>query len=149
MKTLTTIIAVIFFQISFTSAQTMESFFRNEGIETIALLAHPLSTFESATYEIKSDRILIDIIYTEGRTKLSIDRQKHFFTDIDVLYDSFWISPFSAVEIIKDVALEMVNETDQDGKIVSQFEQFFNRSLYQMSGVNIGCVILTSAWFGY
>ena len=131
------------------SGQTMEEYFSNEGVETIGLIAHPFSQYKGGSYYVSDNYVNVTINYSEGTTKLRLDRYKNIFTKITVTYDSFFIPAFSMTELAKDFAIELLEESEKEDQVVDIFEDIFNKSLRSMSGTNLGCVALTMSWLDY
>lgn len=92
MKKAQLIIAITFSFLFITSssfAQTMSSFFKYDGVRTLAGLAHPMGTYEKGSYDINTNYIDVSIKYTDGTiTQLRIGRYKNAFTGIKVIYDN-------------------------------------------------------------
>lgn len=142
------LILIFFFSISYSFSQTMDDFFKYKGVKVLASLAHPTNTFKSGSYEIYSSAVYVNIYYESYTTKLKITRDGNFFTKTDVIEDNDFVAPFAMVELIKDLALELiVNSEDQQNK--STFEKKINKTISNMNGKDLACLVLTLNWFDY
>jgi hypothetical protein len=120
----------------------IEHYFRYYGIKTLALLAHPTLTFSHGEFWVGSDKVLIDIYYTDRVVELSIKRNGNLFTNIDVISDPSFIPPFLGIELIKGLVLDMI-ETPQDQANLSYFERVVGRTIQEMSGRHMACFVIT------
>jgi len=62
--------------------------------------------------------------------------------------DTFFWQPFSAIEMMKDVAFEIIETEDTTG-LVGKFENYFRSSVASMEGDDLTCLLLTVQWFDY
>jgi len=120
----------------------IEHYFKYYGIKTLALLAHPTLTFSHGDFWIESDKVWINIYYTDRTVELSIKRNGNLFTNIDVISDPSFIPAFLGIELIKGVVLDMI-ETPQDQANLSYFEQVVGRTIHEMSGTHMACFVIT------
>ncbi len=131
---------------SFSQAQYMSDYFKYKGIKSLALLAHPTNTFKTGRFEIYSDKVWVKIIYEDYKTVLEIERENNFFTDIRVLNDNDWVTPFAGIEIIKNIAYEALEDEDEDK---SKIEKRIGKAFSDMTGIEMACLILTLEWWNY
>ena len=129
-------------------SQTLSDFFKYEGVQSIAYMAHPFGGYESGSYTIYDDYVFVEINYSSGHTKLKLNKYGNVFTSIQVVEDNFFWAPFSAVETIKNVAFAEIDQSYSED-LVGKFEAFFDKSLYAMSGKELGCIMLTFSWLDY
>ncbi len=143
------VLIVATFSCTTLSSQTMDNFFKYEGVAYIAGLAHPLSTYRSGRYTVYSNKVLIEIQYEEGTTHLTLYRRGDLFIGIEVTKDIFFWPAFSVSEAIKDLLLLAFQEDEQNKGIASAFEKYFNKTMYNMTGAEMAIVLMTIAWIGY
>ena len=152
-RTKSIITAILFFSfITFNFSQNLGSFLKYEGVELLADLAHPSSTYEGGSYKIYDDGVIVDIHYADGyRTKVALYTNNGWFTDIKVISDNDWVRPFFGIELLKDVLYNMLKDGDaeQSSKIQSAYENWFDKSIYDFSGKNITLVAMTYNWANY
>jgi hypothetical protein len=129
-------------------AQSLSSFFHQEGCELVAALAHPSNTYRYAKYEVRAQEIWVDIYYEEYNTELKIKRKGNFFSGIEVVYDDDWVNPFAATGIIKDMVWDFINDSS-DRERKENFEQLMGKKVAQMNGKELASLILTLAWLAY
>jgi hypothetical protein len=133
------------FLVSSIFSQTMNEYFREKGVTTIAEMAHPTNTFERASYLVGET----DIYYEGGyHTEVEVVRQGHCFTGINLLSDNDWVSPFLMVSSIKNLALSLIKD-DSDQQTMSAFEAKIDKTLQEMNGMDITCLVLTLGWLEY
>lgn len=143
------LVFVFLFIIQTLSAQSqLVKFFRTDGAKLVATLAHPTNTFKYANYKIKEDYIWIDAYYDGYNTELKLYRTGVFFTSIEVLSDNDFFEPFVAAEILKDMAWKTIN-TQQDQEVKTKFEQYFDKTVANMTGKELTCLLVTLAWLDY
>jgi len=130
------------------NAQSMSDFLKYEGVTSLATMAHPLSVYKSGSYTLYEDYAIIEIQYESGSTKLKVHRQGDIFTSVQVLHDSFFWQPFSAIELVKSIAVEVVEEDDTSG-LLGKFEDYLQTSFASMRGEDLTCLLLTVQWFDY
>jgi hypothetical protein len=82
-----------------TSAQTLSSFFYQEGNALMATLAHPTNTYRYAKYEVRNNEVWVDIYYEGYNTELKIKRSGNFF------------NPFSAINILKEMVWDFIRDS--------------------------------------
>ena len=109
---------------------------------------HTTNTFKYANYKIKEDYIWIDAYYEGYNTELKLYRTGGFFTSIEVLSDNDFFEPFVAAEILKDMAWKTIN-SQQDQEVKTKFEQFFDKTVANMTGKELTCLLVTLAWLDY
>lgn len=129
-------------------SSSMSNFFKNSGVATIAELAHPTNTYKSGYYNVYSNKIWVKIYYDGYTTELEITRDGNFFTNIYVISDDDFITPFTGIELIKDVALDIIKDnSDENNK--SAFQKKINKTISEMNGKELACLILTLNWLDY
>jgi hypothetical protein len=127
----------------------MDEFFRTVGVQTLAGLAHPTNTYNSGKYKINDYTIGVLIIYDENYvTELELTKEGSFFTNIRVVKDNDWVSPFAGIELIKDAALDYIN-SNSDKEHQSLFEKKINKTISEMDGRDLACLILSLKWLNY
>ena len=143
-------IAVLIFLIITSSgfAQKMSTFFKEKGVETLASLAHPTNTYKSGEYKVSDNKVWIKIYYDGFTTELELKRLDNLFTDITIVSDDDFISPFIGVELIKDIAYKAIKD-DTDKKNKSLFEEAINKTIENMDGEDLACLVLTLDWLEY
>ena len=134
---------------NYSNAQSMSDYFKYEGVALLAGLAHPTNTYKSGSYSVYRDEVRVTIKYENYTTKLKIRRSGDFFTRVEVTSDTDWWPAFTASEIIKDLIIEALEEDRESREALSQLEKWFNKKLYDMTGTEMACVLLTVGWFGY
>ncbi len=139
-------ITLFAFICNFTQAQSMSSYFRNEGVKTLALLAHPSNTFKTGNYEIYSNKVSVRIIYEDYETVLEVKRSGSIFSDIRVINDNDWVAPFEGIQFIKDIAYEAFND---DNEKKNRIEAQMGKAFADMTGTEMACLILTLEWWNY
>lgn len=149
MKRIILTIAFLTFTLTALHAQSMGSFFKHNGVAIFANLAHPTNIYKSGRYTIYSNHIIVEINYECCYTKLKIKRSGDVFYDIDVLSDNDWVAPFVGVELMKDLVIEAANEDSESKEQLSAFEKKFQKSLYEMTGIELTCILLTLSWLDY
>lgn len=132
-------------------SQSYETFLKYEGVETLAGLAHPTSTFQSGSYTIYENALDVTMKFTDGvTTKVRLYVNKGWVSDMKVLYDNDWWPPFSGIELIKDVLYEMIKkDMDTSNQVVQAFEQHLGRPIQNCSGKQFSGVVMTLAYFAY
>ncbi len=139
--------SILFVNTCFT--QSMDNFFKYEGVTLLAGLAHPTNTYSSGQYSVYSDYVLADIFYEGYTTKLKIYRDGDYFTGIIAIKDTDFVPPFAAIELIKNFLIEGTENTKERQKVMNDFEKMFNTALVNMTGKQMACVALTVSWFSY
>lgn len=147
-KYLITVGVLMFWCLSKLYAQNLDHYFTNEGVKTLAKLAHPTNNFQGGRYTIYNNYILVEINYQNYKTRLRINRAGNIFTEIDVLEDNDIVSPFLAIQLIKDIFIKEVQEKTVEEDIVSSLEVIFNKAVQDMSGIELTCIILTLEYLG-
>ena len=133
-----------------TSAQSIESFFKYEGVQTVAELAHPTGTMDKGYYKIYSDAIDVEIYYTDGvYTKVRLGYSNGWFTSVRVIKDTDWLPPFVGVELIKNLLYELSKEYDDSSSIEASYEKWLNKTVEDFSGKDITMLVMTLSWAGY
>ncbi len=149
------ILLAVLFTLSFLNksiSQSLEQFVKNEGAETLARLAHPTGTYKQGFYKMENDGVIIEVHYTDGvKTRVKLTQAKGWFTGVEVLHDSDFFPPFLAVELIKNVLLELSKEMDegQAYRIQSSYEKWLDKRLYEFSGKDITLLVMTLGWADY
>jgi len=125
-------------------SSTLEQYIKNGGAKTISLLAHPTSTYQSATYNMMADGVIVTIKYTDGvKTKTRVYENNGIIYDIDVLYDSDWWPPYEAMAFLKDVISEFVQEDiNTSEQMISEFEHFLGKTFQSFTGQEFSTIIL-------
>jgi hypothetical protein len=150
-------IAVIMLAIVSAEAQSMSSFFREEGVRCLAAAAHPTNVYSRGEYVMVSENIVrVKIWYEEGyTTELRVRRDRDFFTRITVISDTDWAPPFLAIELIKYLLYEIIYDEDEDEvdeemeSVLHRFEELVEETVDEMTGENLACLILTLCWLAY
>lgn len=143
------VVIVILFCCQFILAQSMSDFFKYEGAKLIGNLAHPTNTFSYANFNVYDDYVWMDIYYKTQHTELRIYKKYGMFTSISVLYDdAIFVSPFVALETMKDLVWDYIN-SDEDRDAKNRLEKYFDKTISEMSGKELACVIVTLAWADY
>jgi hypothetical protein len=127
----------------------MDDFFKYEGVKIAAYFAHPLSTFEGGRYSVYSDRVEVEITYAEGTSHITIFRSGDYFSNIRVTHDTFFWSPFSVSQGMKDLAVLYLEEDAQSQGVTRKYESYLNKSILEMSGIEMALIALTIAWLNY
>lgn len=125
------------------NAQNLEHYFKSKGVESVARLAHPTNNFQTGSYKIYDNFILVDIKYVNYTTRLKIYNSGDFLTDIQVIEDNDMVSPFLAIELIKEIYINTVREERVGKNIILRLEDVLNKAISDMSGSELACVILT------
>ena len=154
MKTLQNFtIALSFFLCSVMSlsSQSLETFFKYEGVATLAQMAHPTSTMSQGYYEVSGSDVYVTMKFTDGvTTKVKLTTYKGWITDLIVTYDNDWFPPFVGVELIKDLAMEIAREEQaQSSEVISRFEAYLQKSFQSFNGREIACLVLSLMFFAY
>jgi len=137
--------------LSIGTAQSMNHFFKYEGVQLLAEIAHPFSNFETGRYDVYTNEVRISMKYTEGSTNIILYRKGNFFTDIKVSSDSFFWAAFSVAQNIKNFVLEILeedSETDTD-KTINEFEIYLGKQIHEMSGKDLALILINLAWWSY
>lgn len=130
------------------SSSTISDFLKNKGVEVLAGLAHPSNTYKSGSYNVYSDKVCVKIYYDGYTTELDIKRDGNFFTGINVISDDDFITPFAGIELLKDIALDIVKDnSDEQNK--SAFQKKINKKISEMNGKDLACLILSLNWLDY
>lgn len=130
------------------SQDILPTFYREVGVKLLASLAHPTNIYESGTYEVHDDYILVNIYYEQGYyAKLTLNHVKGLVYKIEVRYNSDWSPAFSAIHLTKNLFIEGISEEDR--KEMDAFEKFINKSIEDMTGEDIACFMITLAWLDY
>lgn len=127
----------------------MDDFFKYEGVEVLARLAHPLSTYEGGRYSVHPDRVEVEIEYAEGTSNIILYRSGDYFSNMRVTYDTFFWPAFSVSEAVKDLAVLYIEEDAQSQGITREFEKYLSKNFLEMSGIEMGLIAITIAWFNY
>lgn len=125
------------------NAQNLEHYFKSKGVESVARLAHPTNNFQTGSYKIYDNFILVDIKYVNYTTRLKINKTGNFLTEIQVIEDNDMVSPFLAIELIKDIYTNTVRDERVGENIILRLEDVFNKGISDLSGSELACVILT------
>lgn len=140
-------VALLYSQIG--QSQSMTDFFRVEGVADLAVLAHPTNTYKGGYFDVYRDEVIVEINYETVTTKLRIKREGDYFTRITTIGDSDWFPAFEAIKTIKDFLIEGTEDTQERRKLMSSFEERFDKAILDMTGKELACIILTLAWFAY
>lgn len=148
------LIGFIFFSITtILPAQTYEQYIKNSGANTLAMLAHPTSTYIGGNYQFVSDGVLITVNYTDGvQTKVKLFLRDGVVTDVRVIHDTDWFPPFFGTELIKNILLELIEENEENNnssELRSYFERKLRKSMYDFSGIEMLMLIMTLEWYAY
>jgi hypothetical protein len=155
MKRVYLFIAVSILAISSLGAQSMSSFFRETGVRRLAAAAHPTNTYSRGEYEVSDNFVRVKIWYDEGYiTELKIKREGNFFTEITVVSDNDWAIPFFVIGTIKDMVFTLINEEENEGdedpkSMVQVFEKTIRKTVGDMTGKDLACLMLTLGWMAY
>lgn len=134
------------------SAQTMTDYFRYEGVELLALLAHPTNTFDSGSFSVEYNEVFVNIYYEEGyETKLKLYRSGSIFNKLVVLKDTDWWPPFTTLSLIKVVTDDLIRsiEFEDQQKVKSQLETTLRKKWYEFEGKDLALFALTADWWNY
>jgi hypothetical protein len=126
----------------------MSTFFKERGVETLAGMAHPTNTYKTGEYRVDYNSVWIKIYYEGFTTELELKRLDNLFTDITIISDDDFISPFIGVELIKDIAYNAIKD-DTDKKNKSLFEEAIKKTFENMDGEDLACLVITLDWLGY
>ena len=130
-------------------SQSMDSFFKYKGVKIISDCAHPTNTYVSGSYSVYDDYVWVKVQYLKRPTIVKIYRSGSFFTGIYVIEDDDpWMSPFGAIELIKDIVYNIIT-SDSDKKNQSLFEKKINKTISEMNGKDLTCLYLTLEWWDY
>lgn len=141
------LIIILLLSFNFFSAQSMSDYFKYKGVKNIAELAHPSNNFKTGSYKIYNDRVWIKIYYLEGYyTELNLRKVGGFFTNIEIINDNDWVSPFTAIQIIKNLAYEAFKENSSEA---TEFERKLGKTIYEMTASELVCFIITLDWIEY
>lgn len=131
------------------ASSSMADFFKYEGVEILAGLAHPANTFKYAKHRVESNYVWVDIYYNDDlNTELKIERNGNFFTKIVVVYDNDFPAPFFLTGFIKDMVWELI-EDNSDTQTKNDFERKINKTISEMNGKDLACLKLTFNWLDY
>ena len=147
-KTLS-ILVFVFFTLLGTQksfSQSLDNFFKYEAVELLAQLAHPSNDYERGTYTINNGYVLVNIYYKKYTTRLKVYRNGNYFTDIEVLYDNDYVTPFTATTLFKKVA--DLNDKDYSS-CRNNFQILFEKATKKMSGKELACFVLTLTIHNY
>lgn len=112
-------------------------------MESLARLAHPTNNFQTGSYKIYDNFVLVDIKYVNYTTRLKINKTGNFLTNIQVIEDNDIVSPLLAIELIKEIYINTVREERIGENIILRLEDVFNKAVSDLSGSELACVILT------
>ncbi len=133
---------------AFCFSQSMDDFFRSKGVGIVAECAHPTNTFVSGQFTVDDSYVWVRVDYKKRPTIVKIFRDGNWFTGIDVIEDDDpWMSPFGAIENIKDLAIDYIKNNSNQQK--SKFEQRINKTIANMNGKELTCLALTLEWWSY
>lgn len=121
---------------------SLESFFKNQGVQLLASLAHPTNKYERGEFSISDNQILVNIYYKNYTTKLHIKKTLGLFTSIEVVSDDDYIKPFTAVEATKNIILRLL-KSEKSKKRKTEFEKQTNKLFKDMDGCDLACLALT------
>lgn len=134
---------------SFCFAQNMESYFKYEGVRTLAFMAHPTNTFKTGQYNVYNNKVWVKIYYENNYvTELEVYRSGDVFTGIRIIRDNDWAYPFTGIALIKDLVIELAKEAE-DQRALSIMEKALNKTLEYMDGEDLAITALTIGWYGY
>jgi hypothetical protein len=149
-------ICAILFCCAFTSThaqntqETIERYFYTQGVKTLAVLAHPTNTYLNGTYRVENNTTYISIYYEDGiYTKLKVKKGILFFLNIEVLDNNDIISPFTAIEFLKDAILELIKDDPEMERNKTDFERKFDKRLEDMNGIELACLCLSLDWLSF
>ena len=151
-QTISLIVSLFFLTTLSCVAQSMDDFFKFEGVQTLANLAHPAGVYVGGSYRVTSSHVIVEIRYQDNtRTKLKLHRNKDFFTGIQVLEDTDWFPPFAGVFFMKEILLELSEETADNNmnKVTPAYEQYLRKKVHEFNGVDCSILILTAMWLNY
>jgi hypothetical protein len=134
---------LIFWNFNELKAQDLDGFFKEQGVETLSRLAHPTNIFQGGTYQMFNDFVIVNINYKNYSTSLKVIKNGKIFTDIEVVSDNDIIEPFLAIKTLKDIIIRLIQEKNERKAIIGSFEEFFNKAMQDMSGVEMACIILS------
>ena len=128
----------------------IESFVKNTAVSLLATMAHPTNEYESGSYIIKPNEVLIQINYAEGlRTVIRIERDFNFFSGIEVIEDNDFIPPFVAIGLMKSLFDEIMRDNEESNADQSRLASEFNKHYENISGTDIALIMLNYQWMGY
>lgn len=133
---------------NYSFTQTMSDFFKYKGVETLVEMAHPTNTYKSGEYKVSDNKVWIKIYYDGFTTELELKRLDNLFIDITIISDDDYISPFIGVELIKDIAYKAI-KNDADKKNKSLFEEAIKKTIENMDGEDLACLVITLNWLDY
>jgi len=123
-------------------------FFQNEGLKLLAYMAHPSNTFDYGTCSVYEDHVYAKIYYKGYTAEFNIKREYGMFTNISVISDDDFLSPFTVIEVLKNVTWDYINKYSDNEKR-SRFEKIVNKQISEMNGSNMTCLILSLRGFEY
>lgn len=129
-------------------SQSMDAFFKHEGVETLALFAHPTNTYEGGQYKVYSNKVWVRIYYKEYTAEYYIYRSGDVFTGIGVINDPDPVAPFLAVWFFKEMAIELSKEQEHQ-KATSAWAEKLRIDWENMTGKDLACLVLTIEWWAY
>jgi len=161
MNTIKKMLTLVFFLIicNFSFAQTtskVSQFLKSGGgVELISTLAHPTNTFKSAewSYSNNGEILTVNIVSVDNffggkvYTKVRFRRQGYFFTGLRVDSDTDSVFPFLATGVVKEILNDYIRDyNQQQGKMLSEFERYFNTTLIDMDAYQTSLVIISLAF---
>ena len=120
-----------------TSQTTMENYFHNSGVVNLAGFAHPSDTYLRGTHTFYDGFVIIDIFYADNyHTKLRVDLGGLFyFKKIEVLEDNDFISPFSGVELLMNLAIKAAkNQRKEYNQVVGYLANTLGKTVENWDG---------------
>lgn len=129
-------------------SQSLNDFFKYEGVEFLSTLAHPTNTYVGGEYFVDEDAVWVRINYETCKTELKISRSGNIFTDVSLVQDTDWFPPFAAISLIKDVAFEYL-QTEEDLENMQAIERYIGKTLANMDGYDMCLTALILAWIDY
>jgi hypothetical protein len=128
----------------FSQSARLEKYINNGGAKAIGLLAHPTSTYHSATYNMKSNGAIVTVKYTDGvKTSTRIYEDSGIIYDIDLLFDTDWWPPYEAMAFLKEVISEMIQEDFRTSeKVITDFEKYLGKSFQSFTGQEFSTIFL-------
>jgi len=128
----------------FSQSAKLERYINNGGAKAIGLLAHPTSTYHSATYVMKPNGAVVTVKFTDGvKTITRIYEDSGIIYDIDLIDDTDWWPPYEAMGFLKDAISEMIQEDQRTSqKVISEFERFLGKTFQSFSGQEFSTICL-------
>ena len=130
-------------------AQSFRQYLENRGLKTLASYAHPTNTFTGGTIDEMTKSYAIVTVYSkdwltgfEVYTVLKIQRggiNNAIVNNINVLKDSDFVKPFSAMKDLMNLTLEMYRSMGFEKEInetISQIKYKFNSDVNLWSGLD-------------